>query len=164
MDKVALVSDAITPPSRQRFALKADIPVRAYLIAAISSSLGAFVVILWAWVGLPSGVLVAGAVLMIFGAALVLVAFVISKQLRSVLTLDASACVLTRGKTSRTLQWSEIVEVRLAGPRMIIMPKPGGHRPMQVVNPGGSSATTFLAAAEAIRMRLDADRGYRNVG
>lgn len=157
------MTDANPQPTRQRFALTADMPIRPYLIAAAASSLGALVVILWAWRALPTAVLVVGVALMAFGVVLLLAAYVISKRLRSVLTLDDSAITVTRGRSARRLLWSDIAEVRLAGPRMILIPKSGGARAMQIINPGGSSASSFQGAAEAIQNRLDADRGYTNL-
>ncbi len=134
------------------------------MTAAVCALFGISILVFWGLRQKPStAMLVFGVALIVIGVVLVFAAFVVYNRLRRTLILDASAITLIRGRGRRTLKWSEIERVSLRGPRLVLVTKPGSGHSAAIINPGGHSGQTFGALVDAIRLRLDADRGYSDL-
>jgi hypothetical protein len=132
------------------------------VVAAASALLGVALLVLWSLELLHGFGLAVGASLMILGVGLVIVAVLLNRRLHRTLILTPTAITLVRGRARRTLKWSDIERVSLTGPRLVLVTKPGSGRSAAVINPGGHSRQSFAALIEAIRGKLDTDRGYRS--
>lgn len=140
--------------------LRADAPNRALVIASVSAVVGAILMVLWGANGWSAAVLVLGALLLVFGVALVVSAILAARRLRQTLEVTETGLTLNDSHGARTVRWSEVRQVTLSGPRLALLTGDGLDVAAQVLNPGGRSQTTFLALAQAIQTALDADRGY----
>jgi hypothetical protein len=155
------VTDPGTTDQIQRFALAPRPPLRALAIGSLAAVVGALLVVLAGTLDLPLVLTILGIALLIFAVALVVAALALTARLRTALTLDAEAIRVTRGRRTRSVQWSGIDSVSLQGPRLTFTPK-DGESAVAVVNPRSPGNPTFLALVAAIRERLNADRGYRS--
>lgn len=144
----------------QRFTLTAYPPVRPLAAAAVLTVGGTALLVLgggsdrtvW-WV--------LGAVGLGLGLALSLLCGLFWARLRSAVVLDADSITVRRGRRARTLRWAEVKEVTATPLRLTLVPKSG--REVTIVNPQPATAPEFEALADAVRSRLDADRGYRSL-
>jgi hypothetical protein len=148
-----------TDRNRQRFRLSAPPPLRALAIASGLALCGGFLMLFGGVLHWPWPIQLLAGLVLAFGVALAAVAVIMVRRLHSVLLLDDHAITVVRGSRQRRLRWSEIEEVNLRGQRLTLVTRPG-RRDAAVLNPGGPSNVIFAALVEAIRARLDADRGY----
>jgi membrane protein implicated in regulation of membrane protease activity len=158
------VDDAPTATGgSQIFRLRADLPIRVLVVAAVSAAVGAVLVVIWGAAAVPFGLAVVGLVLLAFGLALVVAAALAQRRLRQTVTLSEAGIRLESRRVTRSLPWSAVVEVSLRGPLLGLRTAEGREagEPVEVINPGGGSDRAFEALLDAIRTRLDADRGYR---
>jgi hypothetical protein len=150
-------------PSVERFTLRARPPLRPLFIAAVTEVVGALLLVLWRAADLPVVVGVLGIVLLVLGAALVVAALVLTARLRSEVLLEADALTVVRGGRRRSLPWAEVREVTLQHPRLSVLGDDEAAR-LVVVNPRPAGDPHFAAVADAVTRRLDAERGYRELG
>ena len=125
--------------------------------------IAAGVIVLGSALDLPLVVMIAGVILMIFAAALALVAVALTVRLRTTLALDPESITIIRGRRRRVVGWSTIDIVKRHGPRLILITKPGSGADVTVINPRAQTDATFSALIAEIQQRLDANRGYRHV-
>lgn len=144
----------------QRFTLSAPAPVRALAIAAAAAVVALILLVVHAAADLPVGVLVLAIVVLVLGVALAVGAMLLTRRLRTLVTLANSKVTVTRGRQTRDLLWSDVGEVRLQGRRLTLGAKSGPADDAIVVNPRQPGDPTFIALMTSIQGRLDADRGY----
>jgi hypothetical protein len=158
------VSDTGGPgPQEARFALTAPAPVRSLAISAVGTVIAAAMIVLGSALDLPQLVTIAGVGLMIFACLLAVVALVLTSRLRTTLALDPESITIIKGRRRQVVPWSTIDVVRVRGPRLLLLTKPGEGEDATVVNPRTATDATFNALIAEIQRRLDADRGYRRV-
>ena len=145
----------------ERFALTARPPVRALAIAAVTTLLGAVLMVLAQARGLGLVLMIIGSALLVFGLTLGLIAILLIRRLRSMVVLDADKITVIRGGRSQSLAWSAIDHVDLNGPRLGMISKGDDQPDLVVINPRTPDDRTFLALVASLQKRLDADRGYR---
>jgi hypothetical protein len=150
------------PQNRLRFVLRVPPPIRALVLAAACSLVGAVLVVLWLSAGWPTVVGVLAIVLFAAGLALAVAAQALAARSRTTLLLDGAALTVVSGPRRRVLPWAEIDDVALESARMIIRLREG--RPQVVlVGPRQQSSQQFTDLVAALRARLDASRGYRTL-
>ncbi|SDR69460.1 hypothetical protein SAMN04488543_0076 [Friedmanniella luteola] len=147
-------------PPVERFVLVATPPVRALAIAAGAEVLGALLLVGWQALDLPLVAAVAGALLLAFGTVLLAAAVVLSGRLRTVVELTADAVGVTRAGRSRSVPWSAVTEVTLQHPQLRVVTEDPADG-LLITNPRGAADPRFAALVDAVRQRLDTDRGYR---
>ena len=146
----------------QRYVLKATPPVRPLAIGAGSVVVGAVLLVLWRGGALPVGLAVLGGVLMVLGILLAVAAVVLAARLRTEVSLDAGSIAVVRSGQRRSLPWSEVREVALAHPRLILRTDDPA-RALSLVNPRSPQDPRFQALLRGVQQRLDSDRGYQNL-
>ena len=147
--------------TRERFALTARPPVRALAIAAVTTLLGAVLMVLAQARDLSMVLLIIGSALLVFGLTLGLLAIMLVARLRSTVVLDGDGATVVRGSRRQSLTWSAIDHVDLDGPRLSMISKGEDGPDLVVINPRTPADQTFLALVAAVQKRLDADRGYQ---
>jgi hypothetical protein len=152
-------SPADRPPV-QRFTLNAQPPVRALAIAAGSEVLGALLLVGWQALDLPLVAAVVGALLLAFGTLLVAAALVLSGRLRTLVELTPDTLEVTRAGRSRSVPWAEVQEITLQHPRLQVRTEDPADGVL-ITNPRGADDARFASLLDALRQRLDSDRGYR---
>ena len=150
-------------PQEARFALTAPAPVRSLAISAVGTVIAAAMIVLGSALDLPQLVTIAGVGLMIFACLLAVVALVLTSRLRTTLALDPESITIIKRRRHQVVPWSTIDVVRVRGPRLLLITKPGEGEDATVVNPRTATDATFNALIAEIQRRLDADRGYRRV-
>lgn len=161
MGRVLPVSQPTPDQDRQRFVLRAQTPLRALVIASGSEVIGAILLVGWDALDLPVVVVVLAALLLAFGSAVLLAAVLAFGRLAQTVEVGPSGVTLhTRSRDATTLAWADVKQVTLNGDRLVLKTA-SEDQAMAVRNPGGGADRTFAAMTEAIRARLDADRGYR---
>ena len=136
--------------------------MRALAIAAAAEVVGALLLVGWGALDLPVAVAVVGGLILAFGTVLVGAALVLSGRLRTQVHLGADEITVTRGGQHRSLAWSKVEEVKLQHPRLHVV----GSDPadgLVIVNPRAAGDPLFASLMDAIRQRLDTDRGYRGL-
>ena len=152
----------VAQPPLERFVLAAAPPVRALAIAAGTEVVGALLLVGWQALDLPLAVAVIGALLLAFGTLLVAAALVLSGRLRTVVELTPDALRVTRAGKSRSVPWSAVREVKLQHPQLQVIAEDRAAG-VVVTNPRGPRDARFADLVEALRQRLDTDRGYRTL-
>ena len=146
----------------QRFTLTAPPPVRALAIAAVTALVGAGLIVISQMLDLGAVVLAVGVVGLVLAVALAVAALVLGARVRSELLLETEAITIRGAGEERRVPWADIDTVTLLGPRLTFVRRTGAD--VVVVNPRGPADRTFRALLTAVRRRLDADRGYRDLG
>ncbi len=152
---------AFRPEDRQRFALRVQPPVRAYAVASICSLAGALLIVIWLAQGwsTPVGVLAIG--LLGFGIALNVAALVLKYRYQTTIMIERDTVTLINGRRRRVLNWTEVADVTLEGPRLIFKPKGHGKRQVVLFDPRQTDRRVFDDLVDVLQRRLDASRGYR---
>lgn len=153
------VAPAGQPPV-QRFTLHPRPPVRALAIAAGAEVVGALLLVGWGAFDLPIAVAVVGGLVLAFGTVLVAAALALSGRLRTQVHLAADEITVTRGGQRRSLPWTKVEEVKLQHPRLHVISTDSADG-LVIVNPRAAGDPLFASLMDAIRQRLDTDRGYR---
>jgi hypothetical protein len=115
--------------------------------------------VLWQVVDLPVVVLIAGVVVLVLAVALAISALVLTRRLRTSVTLTADAITLVRGRRTETVNWADVDEVALRGSRLTLVSK-NSIRNTSLVNPRPAGDPTFMSLVVALQDRLNANRGY----
>ena len=152
---------ALRPEDRQRFALRVQPPVRAYVVASICSLTGALLIVIWLTQGWPTLVGVLAIALLGFGIALNVAALVLKHRYQTTIMIERDTVTLINGRRRRVLNWTEVSDVTLDGPRLIFKPKGNGPRQVVLFDPRQTDRGLFDDLVEALQRRLDASRGYR---
>ena len=145
----------------QTYVLRPTLPVPPLVVAAVAALAGAILLVLGRAASLPAAVVVAGAVLLGLGVLLMALALASLLLLRQTVVLDDRSITVRRRLGTRTLGWSEVTGVRLSGQLLRLTTGEGTRSRLTVADPGGSAEPTFTQLMEAIRQRLDEDRGYQ---
>jgi hypothetical protein len=146
--------------AQQRFRMSARPPVRALMIASCMAIVGAAVMVLTAVTRSPAGLLWAGGLIMAAAVALAVAALVATQRLQSVVLVDPTALTVVRGQRRSVTAWSDVDEVALRGPQLLVTTRTG-ERGETIMKPPGTSEVVFASLVSAIRQRLDESRGYR---
>ncbi|HEY5847027.1 MAG TPA: hypothetical protein VIT42_09595 [Microlunatus sp.] len=152
---------AFRPEDRQRFALRVQTPVRAYAVASVCSLAGALLIVNWLVQGWPTLVGVLAIALLGFGIALNVAALVLKHRYQTTIMIERDTVTLINGRRRRVLNWTEVAEVTLEGPRLIFKFKGDGQRQVVLFVPRQTDRGLFDDLVEAMQRRLDASRGYR---
>jgi hypothetical protein len=115
--------------------------------------------VLWQVVDLPAVVLIAGVVVLVLAVALAISALVLTRRLRTSVTLTADSITLVRGRRTETVNWADVDEVALRGSRLTLVSK-NSIRNTSLVNPRPAGDPTFMSLVVALQDRLNANRGY----
>jgi hypothetical protein len=148
------------PQNRLRFVLRVPPPIRALVLAATCSLVGAVLVVIWLSLGWPTLVGVLAVVVFVVGLALAVAAQALAARSRTTLLLDGSALTVVSGARRRVLAWTDIDDVTLEPARMIIRLREGRQQ-VVLVGPRQQNSPQFTDLVAALRARLDASRGYR---
>lgn len=146
-------------PTAQRFTLSAPPPVRALAIAAATEVLGALLLVGWQAFDLPLAAAVLGGLLLAFGTVLLAAALVLSGRVRTEVQLAPDSITVVRGGQRRSARWSQVAQVRLQHPQLHVLttdPAAG----LVIINPRAEGDRVFSTLLEALRQRLDTDRGH----
>lgn len=151
---------ALRPEDSQRFTLRATPPIRAYLIAAVASVIGAVLIVGWqsGW-HLALGVI--GIVLLVLALALAAAATLLTWMFQTTLLVQRDTLTVTSGRRRTVFNWRDIAEVEVKGARLVVSPVDGSKPTIAYVNPRQISRPGFQALGSLLAARLDASRGYR---
>ena len=153
---------AFRPEDRQHFALRVQPPVRAYAVASICSLAGALLIVGWLAQGWSTLVGVLAIALLGFGIALNVAALVLRYRYETTILIERDTVTLINGRRRRVLNWTEVADVTLEGPRLIFKPKgDDGQRQVVLFDPRQTDRGLFDDLVDALQRRLDASRGYR---
>jgi hypothetical protein len=158
------VSDSDRPrPPEARFVLAPPPPLRSLAISAVAAVVAAAVIVIATALDVPRAVVIAGIAIMIFAVVLAAVALVFTVRLRTTLIVDSKSITITTGRQRRVMTWSVIDSVKMRGPRLVLVSKPGAGPDVTVINPRESTDAAFSALVTEIGTRLDVDRGYKRL-
>ena len=151
---------ALRPEDSQRFTLRATPPIRAYLIAAVASVIGAVLIVGWqcGW-HLALGVI--GIALLVLALALAVAATLLTWMFQTTLLVQRDTLTVTSGRRRTVFNWRDIAEVEVKGARLVVSPVDGSKPTIAYVNPRQISRPGFQALGSLLAARLDASRGYR---
>ena len=153
-----VLDSAPTPEATQLpeqvFGLRSPPPVRALAIASGAAIVGAVVIVLS---GRPA-VTVVGAVLLGFGVLLAVLAIVLAARLRSRICIGDAGLEVSRGGRRGFLAWVDIDRVQESRHQLIAVAR-GDHRDLVITVPGPRGGT-YVRLVHALKLRLDASRGY----
>lgn len=153
---------AYAPQDHQRFFLQARTPVRAWVISALGSILGAVVLVAALSLRWPAGIVVLGIILMTFGLGLSTTALFVKSRYETTLMIERDTLTLINGRRRRVLNWTEVGDVTVQGPHLIFSPKDeSGRREVVLFDPRQTSSGLFTDLVAALRHRLDVSRGYK---
>jgi len=147
--------------SGQRFVLRARTPLNALALAAGLEVVGAILLVSWGALDLPLVVCILGGLLLACGGAAMLAGVLALRRFAQTVELSATGVTVTSARGTRTLPWSSVTQVTLNGRVLTLQTGSDRDEPVEVLSPHGQAEVTFLALIEALRGRLDADRGYR---
>lgn len=155
---------ALRPEDSQRFTLRATPPIRAYLIAAVASVIGAVLIVGWqsGWQSgwhLALGVI--GIALLVLALALAVAATLLTWMFQTTLLVQRDTLTVTSGRLRTVFNWRDIAEVEVKGARLVVSPVDGSKPTIAYVNPRQISRPGFQALGSLLAARLDASRGYR---
>ena len=153
-EPVRASAGAPAPLPGQVFELRPPPPVRALAISSAAAVAGAIVIV----VSNHPAVTALGAILLAFGVLLAAAALVLTARLRSTVSLDSSRLEVTRGRRQQSLSWGDIERVEQRSHELVALARPG-ERDLVVPVPG-RRGPTYVRLLEALRVRLDASRGY----
>jgi hypothetical protein len=153
---------ALRPEDRQRFVLRATPPVRAYLIAAVASLLGAGLLVggLSGW---PRALVVIGIVLLALALGLVGVATVLTWRFQTTLLVERDTLTIATGRRRTVFSWRDVKAISVEGARLVVVPVDGSRPTIAYVDPRQVERPSFQSLATLLRDRLDASRGYREL-
>lgn len=151
---------ALRPEDRQRFALRTTPPIRAYLIAALGSVVGAVLIVGWRS-GWPVAVGVVGLVLLVLALALAVVGTVLTQRFRTTLVVERDTLTVVAGRRRTVFGWRDVASIDVKGARLVVTPRGGGRPTVAYVDPRQVDQPSFRALATLLAARLDASRGYQ---
>ena len=122
---------------------------------------GAILLVTWGALDLPLVVCILGGLLLACGGAAMLAGVLALRRFAQTVELSATGVTVTSAQGTRTLPWSTVTQVTLNGRVLTLQTGSDRDEPVEVLNPRGPAEATFAALIEALRGRLDADRGYR---
>jgi hypothetical protein len=159
-DTTQVSNPALRPEDQQRFVLRASPPLRAYLIAAVGSIVGAVLIVGWQS-GWPLALGVVGLVVAALAVGLALTATVLTWRFQTTLLVARDTLTLTAGGRRTVFSWRDIAEINVKGARLVVTPVGGGRPTVAYVNPRQVTQPSFQALGSLLAERLDASRGYR---
>lgn len=140
--------------------LRATPPLRAYLISAVGSIVGAVLIVGWQS-GWPLALGIVGLVVGTFGILLAVTATVLTWRFQTTLTVARDTLTLTSGRRRTVFSWRDIAEIDVKGARLVVTPVGGGRPTVAYINPRQVAQPSFQAVGTLLAERLDASRGYR---
>jgi hypothetical protein len=158
----AVISNpAHVPLDQDRFTLQARVPIRAYVIAAVASLVGAVLLVVSLTLRWPTVVGVLAIVVMTFGLGVSVASLLSQSRFQTTLIIDRDTVTLINGRRRRVLNWTEVAGVSTQGPYLIFTPKGSGRREVVLFDPRQTRTPLFEELVATLRRRLDASRGYR---
>lgn len=151
---------ALRPEDHQRFVLRATPPLRAYLLAAIGSIVGAVLIVGWQS-GWPVAFGVIGIVLAALAVLLALTATVLTQRFQTTLLVARDTLTVVSGRRRTTFSWRDIAEINVDGARLVVSPIDKSRPTVAYVNPRQVDQPSFRTLGTVLAERLDASRGYR---
>lgn len=151
---------ALRPEDRQRFVLRATPPIRAYVLAAIGSLVGAVLIVGWRS-GWPVALGVVGIVLLVLALLLAAAATVLTWRFQTTVTVQRDTVTLTSGRRRTVFHWRDIKAIEVKGAKLVITPIDGSRPTVAYVNPQQVGQQSFQRLGTLLAERLDASRGYR---
>ncbi len=133
-------------------------PVRAFVIAAVGSVVGAVLLVLGLGQDLPIAVPVAGGIVLASAVALLLGALLSMRRLAVTLTLDDDGYVLKGPGLEHAGQWSDVSKVTQTAEGSHVTIYHGSVRRTHLLFPGGDRQQ-IADVLNDVRARLDAYRG-----
>ena len=153
---------AVAPQNHQRFFLQARTPVRAWVISGLASIGGAVLLVVASSLNWPLPFLILGMVLMLFGLALSTAALFAKSRYQTTLLVERDRLTLINGRRRRVLNWTEVSDVSIQGPHLVLSPtEEGGRREIVLFDTRQAGTPLFEDLMQALRNRLDASRGYK---
>ena len=147
--------------SVQRFVLRARTPLNALALAAGLEVIGAILLVTWGALDLPLVVGILGGLLLACGGGAMLAGVLALRRFAQTVELTSMGVTVAGAQGTRTLPWSSVTQVTLNGRVLTLQTGSDRDEPVEVLNPRGPAEVTFAALIEALRERLDTDRGYR---
>lgn len=152
---------AHVPSDHSRFFLQARVPIRAYVISAVASLVGAVAVVAWLALRWPPVVGVLAIVVMTFGLGVSVFTLFSQNRFQTTVIIERDTVTLINGRRRRVLNWTEISDVTTTGPYLIFNPKGDGRPEIVLFDPRQTNSALFSDLVATLRDRLDASRGYR---
>ena len=145
------------------YTLKPRLPLRAFVLAAVLSVVGALLAVLAAAQGWHVAVLVVGIVLVVAAVLLVLGSMLSLRTMRTVVELDKDGFRVHGPGVDKHAKWPEVTRVALADEGSRLVFSHGEVERTHLWCPGGASDPEFRALTQDVVKFLDENRGYRNV-
>ncbi len=139
---------ALRPEDQQRFVLRATPPLRAYLLAAIGSVVGAVLIVGWQS-GWPLALGVIGIVLAALAVLLALAATVLTQRFQTTLLVARDTLTLVSGRRRTTFSWRDIAEINVVGARLVVTPIDQSKPTVAYVNPAAGGPAVVPGAGHA---------------
>ncbi|MGI8459137.1 MAG: hypothetical protein ACR2LI_13640 [Propionibacteriaceae bacterium] len=148
------------PTADQTFLLRPRPPLRGLAISAVAILVGVVVLVAASEFGWPPAASWVGLTLGFAGVLVGVAAWVSARRLRSEIVVRTNGLTVAGARGRTTLPWSEIEGVTAIEHQLILNRTDGGPE-VVIINPRGGREPAYPALVEAIRRRMDADRGYR---
>lgn len=138
--------------------------MRAFVVAAALSVIGAVLVVVGQLAGPSTPVTVIGAVLLVAAVGLVLLAWIASRTNVVRVNLDDDGYRVLGPKANRTGRWTEVTKVGTSEDGSHLVISHGEVERVHIWSPLGGSDPQMQGLQSEIVERLDADRGYTHFG
>ncbi|MGA4670488.1 hypothetical protein ACPCG0_11970 [Propionibacteriaceae bacterium Y1923] len=145
------------------YTLRPRLPLRAFVLAAVVSVVGALVAVLAGANGWPAAVFVGGMVLLVAAVLLVGAAVISMRSMRTFVDLDDEGFHIHGPGVDKRGEWAEVTRVALADDGARLVFSHGEVERTHLWCPGGATDPEFQALTRDLVTRLDRSRGYRNV-
>lgn len=150
---------ALRPEDQQRFVLRASPPIRAYLLAAVASVVGAVLIVGWQS-GWPVVLGTIGIVLIGLGLLLAVAATVLTWRFQTTVLVRRDTLTVTSGRRRTVFSWRDIKGIDVRGARLVVTPIDDSPPTIAYVDPRQVAQPSFRALGTLLAERLDASRGY----
>lgn len=141
------------------YTIKPRPPVRAFVLAAALSVVGALVMVL----GEALLWTILGGVLLGLGLVLLVVALISMRTMQVKVHLDDEGFHARGPNIDKRKAWSDVTKVALSQDETHLVFSHGEVERTHLFCPGGAGDEEFAAMITDITERLDASRGYRNM-
>ena len=151
------------PRRVKTYTLKPRLPLRAFVVAAATSVVGALVTVLAGANRWHVSVLIIGIGLVVAAVALVVAALISLRTMRTVVEVDDEGFQVRGPGVDKRAAWVDVTRVAVAddGARLIF--SHGEVERTHLWCPGGATDPQFQALTRDLVGYLDRSRGYRNL-
>ncbi|MGA4506900.1 hypothetical protein ACQB6R_01020 [Propionibacteriaceae bacterium G1746] len=145
------------------YTLRPRLPLRAFVVAAALSLVGALVAVMGSAQGWHVAVSIIGLVLLGLGVLLAAGALLSLRTMRTLVDVDDDGYHIHGPGVDKHGQWSDVTRAALADDGARLVFSHGEVQRTHLWSPLGAADPDFKALVDDVVTRLDKSRGYRNI-